>query len=227
MPNYQKPPSPQENVQRQAGSNKKLWIVLGSIIGTCVILMGGCVACAALFGLSKLSKEELTTSDSKSRGSGESGSRSDGSGGGGALAGTWNGTLNCDDGNEQPVIFKFADTGNPLYDYRTSSGLKEVELTSPGQTLRFVPPGGGVTNIVLDSLSVSSDRMSHTMSVSIERSGGGTMIQSRGSITTEAALSDSMLEVQTTTRSSSTASQPGYVIPDELTTTCRGKLSRE
>ena len=117
-------------------SNNKLWIVLGSIIGLLVIVMGGCVACGALFALSNASKEEPTTSASKSKGSGESGSRSDGRGGG-ALAGTWNGTLNCDDGNEQPVIFKFADTGNPLYDYRTSSGLREVELTSPGQTLRF------------------------------------------------------------------------------------------
>ena len=200
MTNYQKQPSPPENVQRQAESNKKLWIVLGSIIGMCVILMGGCVACGALFGLSKLSK--------------------------GALAGTWNGTLNCDDGNDQPLIFKFADTGNPLYDYQTSSGLKEAELTSPGQSLRFVPPGGGVTNIVLDSISVSSDRMSHTMSVSRERSGGGTLIQSRSSITTEAALSGSMLEVETTIRSSSAASQPGYVIPDQAATVCRGQLSK-
>ena len=191
-------------------------------------MMGGCVACGALIGLSQIDKEGRPTSGSKSSGSGEPVSRSDGSGADGALAATsWTGTLNCDDGTTQPLIFKFAETGYPLYDYRTSSGLGEVELTSPGQSLRFVPPGGGVTNIVLDSLSVSSNRMSHTMSVSLERSGGGTMIQSRGSITTEAALSGSMLEVQTTTRSSSAASQPGYVVPDESTTICSGQLSRE
>ena len=212
----------------QSQSNKKLWIILGSLIGVLIIVMGGCIACGALIGLSRLDEEGGTTSGSKSRRSGEAGSRSDGSGGGGALAASsWEGTLNCDDGNDRSVIFKFADTGNPLYDYQTSSGLKEVELTSPGQSLRFVPPGGGVTNIVFDSLSVSSDRMSHTTSVSHERSAGGTMIQSRASVTTEAALSGSMLEVQQTVRSSSAASQPGYVIPDESVTICQGKLSRQ
>lgn len=226
MSNY--PPQPSGNIQSPAKSNTKLWIILGSVIGVLVIVMGGCVACGALIGLSRLDKEGGTTSGSKSRGSGEAGSRSDGSGEGGALAATsWEGTLDCDDGNDRPVIFKFANTGNPLYDYRTSSGLREVELTSPGQTLRFVPSGGGVMNIVLDSLSVSSGRMSHTMSVSHERSAGGTMIQSRASITTEAALSGSLLEVETTTRSSSAASQPGYVIPDESVTVCLGKLSRQ
>jgi hypothetical protein len=217
---YDNPPDPYTtNIpQPPPQTTKKLWIILGSVIGLLVIVMGGCVACGALIGLSRLDKEDRTPSSSRSDGSGESG----------ALAATdWTGTLNCDDGNARPVIFKFADTGNPLYDYQTSSGLKEAELTSPGQSLRFVPPGGGVTNIVLDSLSVSSDRMSHTTSVSHERSAGGTMIQSRANITTEAALSGSMLEVQQTIRSSSAASQPGYLIPDESVKLCRGKLSKQ
>jgi hypothetical protein len=60
--------------QLQPQSNKKLWIILGSIIGACVIVMGGCVACGALIGISKLSKEDTTTSPSKSTGGGEGGS---------------------------------------------------------------------------------------------------------------------------------------------------------
>jgi len=217
MTPYLQQPSSPEKVQLQTNSNKKLWIILGSVIGVLVIIMGGCVACGALVVLSRLSDDRHTASDSRP---GEV------AGSGGLAATSWGGTLNCDDGDDLPVVFKFAESGNPLYGYQTSSGLKEVELTSPGQGLRFVPPGGGVTNIVLDSISVSSDRMSHTMSVSRERSAGGTLIQSRSSITTEAFLSGSMLEVETTIRSNSAASQPGYVIPNESVTVCRGELSR-
>lgn len=198
-------------------SHTKLWIVLGSIIGVLVIVMGGCVACGALIGFSALNDGD----DSGRHG------KNVGKNGAGALATTsWKGTLSCDDGDNLPVVIKFAGSGNPLYDYQTSSGLKELELTSPGQTLRFVPPGGGVTNIVLDSISVSAERMRYVMSVSQERSGGGTLIQSRAQITTEAVISGSTLQVETTIRSNSTASQPGFVIPGQSTTVCRGSLTR-
>lgn len=203
--------------------NKKLWIILGSVIGVLVIVMGGCVACGALIGLSALNDQSGLTSDSSTDRGSSSGRGEDG----GLGSTTWTGTLSCDDGDNLPVVFKFASSGNPIYEYRTSSGLRQEELTSPGQSLRFVPPGGGVTNIVLESITVTADRMSHTMSVSHERAGGGTMIQSRSSIQTEAALSGSELEVETTIRSSSAASQPGFVIPDESGTVCRGKLSRQ
>lgn len=188
------------------------------------------MTCGALIGLTSLRDTGNTNSDSRSGESPRSSERAEksgGSNGNGLAATSWTGSLSCDDGDNLPVVLKFAETGNPLYDYQTSSGLKEVELTSPGQTLRFVPPGGGVTNIVVDSLDVSSRRVSHTMSFSHERSGGGTLIQSRSSITVEAALSGSILEVTTTIRSSSAASQPGYVIPDESATVCRGNLNRQ
>lgn len=216
MSNYQ-PPFPSD-IQSPAKTNTKLWIILGSIIGVLVIVMGGCVACGALIGLSTLSNPSGLASDS--------GSSSESREAGALASTTWNGTLACDDGDNVPVIFKFAPSGNPIYEYQTSSGLRQVELESPGQALKFVPPGGGVTNIVLDSINVSSDRMIHRMTVSHERAGGGTMIQSRSSIQTEAAVSGSELEVETTIQSSSAASQPGYVIPDESGTVCRGKLSR-
>ena len=216
MTNHTHQPSPEYVPSK---SNKKVWIIVGSLVGGLVIIMGGCVACVALIGLSRLSDDDLgTASDSRSIGKDEVR---------GLAATSWSGTLNCEDGDNLSVIFKFAETGNPLYDYQTSSGLREVELTSPGQTIRFVPSGGGVTNIVLDTISVAPTRMNHTMSVSRESSGGGTLIQSRSTITTEAALSGTRLEVQTRIRSSSAASQPGYLIPDESDTICRGNLAKQ
>ena len=212
-------------------ANKKQWIILGSVIGVLVILMGGCVACGALIGLSRLSSETATTSDTNTdpvdNGRGRSASERNRSTGG--LPGTiWNGTLNCDGGDSLPVIYKFAESGNQIYEYQTNSGLRAVELTSPGQSVRFVPPGGGVTSITFDTLDVSADRISHTMRVSQESSSGGTLEQSQSSIQTEAVLSGSELEVETSIRSQSTISQPGIVVPgDEQAVVCRGKLRQQ
>ena len=146
----------------------------------------------------------------------------------GELAGTtWKGSFKCDDGAEIQANYRFAESGNPIYEYQSSAGAREVELESPGQTLRFVPPGGGVRNIVLNDISITTDRVSHTMSISEERTSGGTLDQSRSTISSEAVLSDGELEVEIAIRSQNTVSQPGIVVPgDEAVVTCKGRLRR-
>jgi hypothetical protein len=162
----------------------------------------------------------------RGRDSGSSSSASDGKAS--RLAGTtWKGSFKCDDGDEIQANYRFAESGNPIYEYQSSGGAREVELESPGQTLRFVPPGGGVRNIVLDDISISADRVSHTMSISQERTGGGTLDQSRSKISSEAVLVDDALEVEIAIRSQNTISQPGIVVPgDEAVVTCKGRLRR-
>jgi hypothetical protein len=218
---------PQQPVPAQ--SNKKLWIILGSVIGVLVIVMGGCVACGALIGLSRLSNENVASSDSDRDDDGSGRGSNKRKTAAGTLSGTsWAGTLNCDHGDDIQVVFKFAESGNPIYDYRNKSGLQEVEITSPGQSLRFVPPEGGVTSITFDELEVSADRVSHTMSVSKERTSGGTLVQSQARIVTEAVLSGSELSVENNIRSQSTTSQPGIMLPgDEEVIVCRGNLKQE
>ena len=144
------------------------------------------------------------------------------------LAGTtWKGSFKCDDGDEIQANYRVAPSGNPIYDYQTSGGAREVELESPGQTLRFVPPGGGVRNIVIDDISVSTDRISHTMSISEERTSGGTLDQSRSTISSDAVLAGGALELEIAIRSQNTVSQPGIVVPgDESVVTCKGRLRR-
>jgi hypothetical protein len=156
-----------------------------------------------------------------------SSSRSSNEDGSGLAGTTWKGSFKCDDGDEIQANYRIAESGNPIYEYKTSSGAREVELESQGQTLRFVPPGGGVRNIVLEDISVSSERISHTMSISEERTSGGTLDQSRATITSEAVLSDDELEVEFTIRSQNTVSQPGIMVPgDDSTVVCKGKLRR-
>jgi hypothetical protein len=166
-------------------------------------------------------------------GSDERGSRSGDAPGGRAeaadeLAGTtWKGSFSCDDGEEIQANYRFAESGNPIYEYQTKSGPREVELAEAGQTIRFVPPGGGVTTIVIDDISVAPERISHTMTISREQTSGGTLDQSSSTIQSEALLSGSELEVEFTVRSQGVLSQPGIVVPGNASTvTCRGKLRR-
>ena len=201
--------------QPQPVHNKKLWIILGSIIGVLVLAMGGCVACGALIGLSAMSEQ--------------GGGSSSGNiwGGGGLASSEWKGSLSCDDGNTSPAAYLFSSDGYPIYVYRTSSGSKQEKLNQEGQTVRYAAAGGGVTTLVVESISVSSNQVNLTTSYSHQRAAGGTMIQSRSRTSEELTLSGSELDVVMKTASDSAASQPGYVTSGEEVTTCRGKLSRQ
>ncbi|MEP6742167.1 MAG: hypothetical protein ABJB61_06675 [bacterium] len=193
-------------------------------------MMGGCVACGALIGISSLSNQNVANadaddSDDQRRSSGRS---NRGTNSGTLASTTSTGTSNCDDGESIQMNMKFAESGNPIYEYQTKGGLRSVELSEAGQSFQFVPPGGGVTSITLESIDVSSERVSHVMSYSKERSSGGTLDQSRSRIGTEAIINDGQLEVETTIRSQSVTSQPGIMVPgDEQVVICRGKLRQQ
>ncbi|MFN2491485.1 MAG: hypothetical protein ABR501_01200 [Pyrinomonadaceae bacterium] len=232
MNTYQGQPLPPNDVQPQANSNKKLWIILASVSGLLVIVMGGCVACGGLYYLSTLNNGNLASSDSDPNSNEKvqsTSTRRNETGAPGTLGGTtWKGNLNCDDGDNVPVVFRFAESGDPIYEYQTNNGAREVELTAPGQIVRFVPSGGGVTSVEVDALSVSSDRVSHAVSISHEGGSGATLEQSRARVATEITLSGSDLTVETKIRSQSAISQPGIVVPgDEHVVTCSGKLRQD
>ena len=141
--------------------------------------------------------------------------------------GSWNGTVSCDNGNEMDARYKIAPSGNPVYEYQSKSGPREAELSEPGQVVRFVPPGGGVTTVAVDSLSTSPERITYSLSVSEESSGGGTLSQSRATLDSDASIDGSNIELEFTIRSQNVLSQPGIVVPgDDSRVVCRGKLRK-
>ena len=152
------------------------------------------------------------------------------SGGGGgrtSMAGTWNGTINCEPGGSTEAVYKVSDSGNPIYEYQTKSGTRQEELTSTGQVVRFVPPGGGVANVQVSSLAVGSNQISYSLNISEERTSQNTLDQSRAVVTSEARLTSAGLEVEMTVRASSIASQPDLVVPgEEQSARCTGTLQK-
>ena len=153
------------------------------------------------------------------------------SGGGGgktSMAGTWNGTINCEPGGTTEAVYRVSDNGNPIYDYQTKSGARQEELTSTGQVVRFVPPGGGVASVQVSSLSVGSDQISYSLNISEERTSNDTLDQNRAVVTSDARLTNAGLEVELTVRAQGIASQPDLVVPgEEQSARCRGTLQKQ
>ena len=146
----------------------------------------------------------------------------------GGMAGVWNGTLRCDNGQSSPSVVKVAESGNPVFEYRDQSGAREVELSDSGQQVRYVPPGGGVVTVVVNSLATSSTHISFRLNVNSTKTSGSILDQSEGSLALDATLSGSELDVVMRMNSISVASQPGIVVPDdESQSVCRGRLRRE
>ena len=69
------------------------------------------------------------------------------------LSGGWKGTLMSTDGSQAEVQIDFSPQGFPLYAYTNNKGVvRQVELSHVGQTVEYVPRGGGVQRMVVKSL---------------------------------------------------------------------------
>jgi hypothetical protein len=93
------------------------------------------------------------------------------------LAGTWHGTLSGD-GDSFEIDVTFSREGNLIFSYTNKNGnTASVEITSVGQQIRYVPPGGGVKTHVVDALSRRTDRLALTIRTSFERTSSGYLDQ--------------------------------------------------
>lgn len=238
MQNTPKPPYPSNKLPTPQKSNKKLWIIFGSIAGAMIVMMGGCAgksegdyartstnSSSPSMNVANSAAPSTNMSQTSSM---NASSRTDASAmGAGGLIGTWSGTLECSNGQSIQAVYKVAASGNPIYQYQTKDGQREVEFTSSGQTVRFLPPGGGVATVTVNSLSASSDRISYTLDISEERTSQDTLDQNKGSIAANAKLSGTELEVEMTISSTSVVSQPGMVVPgNESRGVCRGRFRK-
>lgn len=228
MPDNSQLPSPSNKPPAPSKSNKKRWVVLGSMVCVMLLMMGGCA------GPSRSDYVPTSSNSSSNSAASSVNAPETPSGAGtatgrtGGLAGTWKGNLKCSNGQTLPSVYKVAGSGNPIYEYQTNNGPREAELTSSGQTVRFIPPEGGVVTAVVNSLSTSSDRISFQMDITGEKTSGGTLDQSEAGVTMDAKLSGAELEVEMAIRSTSVASQPDLVVPGkESSGVCSGRLRKE
>jgi hypothetical protein len=89
------------------------------------------------------------------------------------LHGTWRGMLTRDG-----KAFKFQVTLSPagyfVYSYTNNKRLtRHVELMTRGQKIQYVPSGGGVQTLIVESVVRQPGRLSYVMRHSFERASGG------------------------------------------------------
>lgn len=148
------------------------------------------------------------------------------SGNAGDISGTWSGELKSGE-DTLPVTIKFAANGNPVYSYQAKSGESEVELTESAQGWRFLAPGGGVTSISVESLSVAPDRVNYVLFIAHEQTSGAILDQTFTKLGADFSLAGALLQTVFAISSNTTASQPGFMIPGETEETVyQGTLKR-
>jgi hypothetical protein len=122
----------------------------------------------------------------------------------GDITGTWKGFLTGADGSSAEVIVDFSASGLPLYSYTNNHGVtRQVELSQMGQTIEYVPPGGGVQRVIVKGIEVGQGRLSVAIMGSFEKASQGYMDQHLEGAVFEYALVPSGLRMKVTTQSTS------------------------
>ncbi|HNV24802.1 MAG TPA: hypothetical protein PKI21_00975 [Nitrospira sp.] len=120
------------------------------------------------------------------------------------LAGAWKGALSSPDGSRAEVQIEFSPQGLPLYSYTNNKGVtRQVELSHVGQTIEYVPPGGGVQRMAVKRFEQGPGRVSINIIGSFERASQGYMDQRQEAALFEYTLVPDGMRMRVTTRSAS------------------------
>jgi len=118
------------------------------------------------------------------------------------LTGTWQGTL-TGDGQATEFTVAFSEDGYALYEYKNNKGVVQtVELSAPGQ-VQFVPPGGGVRTVAVESVVKRPGGLSYVLHIRFERASGGYLDQRFSSHQYDYALTREGLRLRLVSRAAS------------------------
>ena len=120
------------------------------------------------------------------------------------LPGAWKGVLTSADGSRAEVQIDFSPQGLPLYSYTNNKGVtRQVELSHVGQTVEYVPRGGGVQRMAVKRFEKGQGRVSVSIVGSFERASQGYMDQQEEAALFEYTLVPDGLKMRVTTRTAS------------------------
>lgn len=120
------------------------------------------------------------------------------------MTGSWKGVVTGADGTSAEVYVDFSQQGFPLYSYTNNQGIaRQVELSQVGQTIEYVPPGGGVQRVEVRAIEREQGRLSIAIVGSFEKSNQGYLDQHYEGALFEYGLVPGGLKMRVTTQSTS------------------------
>ena len=120
------------------------------------------------------------------------------------FTGSWKGTLSGSDGSAAEVQIDFSPQGFPMYSYTNNKGVvRQAVLSHVGQTVEYVPSGGGVQRVVVKTLEKEQGRLSVGLLFSFEKASQGYLQQKQQSTLFEYVLAPEGLKMRVTTQSTS------------------------
>ena len=112
------------------------------------------------------------------------------------IVGQWGGTLRGSaSADTVDCDLTVAASGRPVWAFRDTNGFQQRELTHTGQRLQFVPPGGGVVTVTVQSVTGSASETGYVVDYSFEGSSNGYLTQKYQRFVLAGRLRGSQLDV--------------------------------
>lgn len=143
-----------------------------------------------------------------------------------ALNGLWQGVVS-DGRKSENVRIQFSDNGYMTLTYTNNQGVVRIaELTTVGQQVKYIPPGGGVTTYTVKRVDRRTNGLTCVMSVSTEKTSGDYLSQDYATIGYITDITANGLETQMEARGSSYTSDVGNAAGGTDVIVARGVLQK-
>lgn len=125
------------------------------------------------------------------------------------LNGLWQGVVS-DGRKSENIRIQFSDNGYMTLTYKNNQGVVRVaELTTVGQQVKYVPPGGGVTTYTVKRVDRRTNGLTSVMGVSVEKTSNGYLSQDYTTVGYITDITANGLETQMEASGSSYTSDVG------------------
>ena len=142
------------------------------------------------------------------------------------ISGTWSGTLHAG-ADALGCDLQVATSGRPVWAFHDTNGFQGKELTHTGQRFQYVPPGGGVTTVTVQSVTGSATETGYVIDYAFEGTSNGYLTQKYQRLVLIGRLRGSQLDVTFSEAGLSSFGDKTGLTATEAATEYSGSLTKQ